>query len=102
MYPGRRLRGVAAGIPEIAPAQIPASTRVVALAGAGDEVVGTAPARRIVASATRVPRARRTFVLIRDPAVADHLGPQRATAGSRRVFWARLDRLIAHARAAPG
>lgn len=98
MYPGRSLRGVAASIPEIAPGQIPASTRIVALAGARDTVVGTAFARRIAASAARVPRARRTYELIRDPAVADHLGPQRAGADSRRVFWRRLDALIAEAR----
>ena len=102
MYPGRSLRGVAPSIPEVAPAQIPASTRLIALAGARDSVVGTAPARRIVASATRLPRARREYVLIRDPAVDDHLGPQRSTPDSRRVFWRRLDRLIADARGASG
>jgi acetyl esterase/lipase len=102
MYPGRSLRGVEPSIPEIAPAQIPASTRIVALAGARDTVVGTAFARRIAASASRVPRARRTYELIRDPAVSDHLGPQRADAASRRVFWRHLDALIADARAPSG
>lgn len=98
LYPGRSLRGVALSIPEVAPEQIPPTTRIVALAGSRDSVVGTAPARRIVAAAERVPRARRTYTLIRDPAVADHLGPQRATPESRRVFWRRLDALIAGAR----
>lgn len=98
LYPGRTLRGVAAGIPEVAPERIAAGTRVVALAGANDATVGTAPARRIVASATSVPGARRTYELISDPAVSDHLGPQRATAASRRTFWRRLDDLIAQVR----
>lgn len=98
LYPGRTLRGVASGIPEVAPRRIPPDTRVVALGGADDATVGTAPARRIVASATAVPRARRTYELVEDPEVADHLGPQRATAASRRTFWARLDRLIAEVR----
>jgi hypothetical protein len=98
MYPGRSLRGIALSIPEIDPRRIPASTRVVALAGARDTVVGDAPARRIVAAATRVPRRLREYVLVRDPAVADHLGPQRSTPDSRRVFWRRLDSLIARVR----
>ncbi|MBA2516691.1 MAG: alpha/beta hydrolase [Solirubrobacterales bacterium] len=102
LYPGRSLRGVAASIPEVAPEEIPAATRIVALAGSRDTVVGTAPAQRIVASATRVPRGRRSYVLIRDPAVADHLGPQRAGLDSRRVFWERLDKLIVQARADRG
>ena len=102
LYPGRSLRGIAASIPEIAPERIGAATRIVALAGSRDSVVGTAPARRIVASASRVPRARRSYVLIREPAVADHLGPQRASPDSRRVFWERLDKLIAEVRANRG
>jgi len=98
LYPGRTLRGAGAGIPEVAPGRIPSTTRVVALAGADDSTVGTRPARRIVAAATSVPRARRTYELIRAPAVADHLGPQRADAASRRTFWRRLDALIEQAR----
>jgi acetyl esterase/lipase len=98
LYPGRTLRGIDTGIPEVAPGRIPRATRIVALAGADDATVGTAPAKRIVASATGVPRARRTYELIRDPAVSDHLGPQRATTASRRTFWRRLDALIARAR----
>jgi hypothetical protein len=49
-----------------------------------------------------VPRTRRAYELIRDPAVSDHLGPQRADAASRRVFWRHLDALIADARAPSG
>ncbi len=97
-YPGRRLRGVAPSIPEVAPALIPASVRIEALAGARDTVVGTAPARRIARAARAVPRAARRYTLIRDPAVSDHLGPQRADPATRRVFWRRLDALIAEAR----
>jgi acetyl esterase/lipase len=91
-YPGRTLRGVRVGIPEIDPARIPGDTDVVALAGSDDRVVGSRVARRI---------ARETggrLVVVTDPAASDHLGPQRATPASRRQFWARLDALIARAR----
>ncbi len=97
-YPGRRLRDVAPGIPEVAPALIPPSVRIESLGGARDTVVGTAPAQRIARAATAVPRTRRRYSLIRDPAVSDHLGPQRADPASRRVFWRRLDALIGAAR----
>ena len=91
-YPGRTLRGVRVGIPEIDPARIPGDTEVVALAGTDDRVVGSRVARRI-ASATGG-----SLVVVDDPRTADHLGPQRATAASRREFWARLDALIRRAR----
>jgi len=94
-YPGRRLRGVPFGLPEIDPRRIPGATRLVALAGARDRVVGTAPARRLA----RLAGARRkSFVLVANPVAADHLGPQRADRAARREFWARLDRLISAAR----
>ena len=38
--------------------------------------------------------AEASLVVVSDPAVSDHLGPQRADAAARREFWARLDRLI--------
>ena len=91
-YPGRTLRGISVGIPEIDPAQIPPSTQVVALAGSDDRVVGSQVARRI---------AQETggqLVVVDDPRASDHLGPQRADATSRREFWARLDALIRRAR----
>lgn len=97
-YPGRRLRGVPIGIPTSDLGRIPASVRIEALGGAADTTVGTETAREIVADASRVPRERRRFVLVTDPAADDHLGPQRATAASRGAFWARLDALIAQAR----
>jgi len=94
-YPGRRLERVPFGLPEIDPRRIPAATRLVALAGARDRVVGTRPARRLARLAGA---RRRSFVLVDDPAAADHLGPQRADAAARREFWAPLDRLISAAR----
>ena len=99
VYPGRRILGYPGGIPEADPARIPAITRVTALAGAGDTVVGEAPARALVARATGVPRARRRFVRVTAAAAADHLAPTRDDAAARRAFWRRLDRLIASARA---
>lgn len=91
-YPGRRLRGIPLSIPEGDLAQVPGRTRVVVLGGAHDQTVGTAPARRIAA------RTGGRYVLVTDPAVDDHLGPQRSGRASRRVFWRRLDLLIRAAR----
>ena len=52
--------------------------------------------RHAAGAAARAPggRAAASLVVIRDPAVSDHLGPQRADPAARREFWARLDRLI--------
>jgi len=94
-YPGRRSRRLPFAIPEIDPARIPADTRVVALSGTRDGVVGMEPARRLARLAGA---RRRQLAVIRDPAVSDHLGPQRADPRARRTFWARLDRLIRAAR----
>jgi len=91
-YPGRSLRGIPLRIPMVSARNIAAGTRVVALAGADDQVVGTRTARTIARTATR---ARATFRLVRDPRVDDHRAPQRADAAARRTFWAPLDRLIA-------
>ena len=94
-YPGRRLPRLPFGIPELDPGRIPASTRVVALAGTRDRVVGMRPARRLARLAGA---RRRSLVIVSNPAAADHLGPQRADATARREFWDRLDRLIEVAR----
>ena len=94
-YPGRRLPRLPFGIPEVAPERIPAATRVVALAGTRDSVVGTRPARRLARLAGA---RRRSLVIVSDPAASDHLGPQRPDAAARREFWARLDRLIRESR----
>ena len=91
-YPGRTLRRVNVGIPEIDPARIPGDTEVVALAGTNDRVVGSRVARRIARSTGG------RLVVVDDPRASDHLGPQRANAASRREFWARLDALIGRAR----
>ena len=94
-YPGRRLPRLPFGIPELDPGRIPASTRVVALAGTRDRVVGMRPARRLARLAGA---QERSLVIVSDPAASDHLGPQRADATARREFWDRLDRLIELAR----
>ena len=91
-YPGRAVRGRPIGLGEVDPAAIPRTTRVVALAGADDRVVGDAAARRLAR------RAHGELVRVRDPAVDDHLGPQRDSPAARRIFWARLDALLAASR----
>jgi pimeloyl-ACP methyl ester carboxylesterase len=98
VYPGRRLRRVPRGLPEIPPERIPADTTIEALASRNDGIVGTETAREIVRGATAVPRDRRRFVLVTDPAVDDHQAPLRVDAAARGAFWARLDRLIAAVR----
>lgn len=97
-YPGRRILGYPGGIPQVDPGRIPARTRVLAMAGANDVVVAQAPARQLIAAATRVPRTRKRYVLVRDPAVDDHYGPTRSGPRARAAFWKPLDRLIARAR----
>ena len=94
-YPGRRLRRIPDGLPEIPPRLIAPGTRIVALASRADRVVGTRTARELVRGATR---ARPRLVLVDDPAAGDHVAPQRADAAARRAFWAPLDRLIAAVR----
>jgi acetyl esterase/lipase len=91
-YPGRTLRRIRVGIPEIDPARIAPDTEVVALAGADDRVVGSRVARRIARGAGG------RLIVVDDPRASDHLGPQRADRAARREFWARLDELISRAR----
>ena len=100
VYPGRRLPGFPGAIPAADRRTIPPSTRILAVAGADDRAVGDDEARAIVAGAVRVPPPRRRFALITDEDADDHRAPQRADDAARRAFWARLDRLIAEARAA--
>ena len=97
-YPGRRIRGYPGGIPQADLGRIPSATYLTALAGAADTVVGELPARELARRATRVPTARRRFVLVRDAAVADHYAPTRSGGPARRAFWRRLDRLMTRAR----
>jgi hypothetical protein len=95
VYPGRAIEGVEGPrLAEVGGGAIPARTRVLALASRGDTTVGTRWARRIVQTAARVPRPRRTLRLVTDPAAADHLAPTRADAAARRTFWAPLDALL--------
>jgi len=94
VYPGRALDGVPLRIGEANPAGVPPGTRILALAGARDRTVGTATARAIVRDATSVPRARRTYRLVTDARVDEHLSPLRTDAVARRTFWAPLDRLL--------
>lgn len=95
IYPGRAFRGIRFAIPAIDPGRIPAGTRLSVLSGADDGVVDPRDARAIYEGADR---ARRRFEIVRTPGASDHLGPQRDTAVARRVFWRRLDALIAEAR----
>ena len=66
VYPGRVIRA-GESIPAFDGARIPAATRIVALAGSTDEVVGRAPAEQLVAAATAVPAERRQLVTIDAP-----------------------------------
>jgi acetyl esterase/lipase len=98
VYPGRRILGTP-GIPAADLARIPASTRLLVLAGARDRIVGQVPAGELRAAATSIPASRRTLVVVQDARVADHLAPLRSSKVARRTFWRRLDRLIETARA---
>jgi len=90
-YPGRQIRGVPLKLPEADPARIPASTQLVALYGAHDEVVGDTTAKRTI---RRAKAYREQLVRVDHPTVDDHLGPQRSGAATRREFWRRLDALV--------
>lgn len=94
-YPGRRARDIPLELPEADPAQIPRSTRLVALYGANDQVVGDTTAKRTIA---RAKADREQLVRVADPDVDDHLGPQRSGPATRREFWRRLDALVAAVR----
>ncbi len=95
VYPGRSLRGIPLRIPAVSARNIAPGTRVLALAGADDRVVGSRVARQIVRTAAR---ARATLRIVRDPRVDDHGAPRRSSAAARRTFWAPLDRLVAATR----
>ena len=95
VYPGRAFRGIRFAIPAIDPARIPERTTLHVLSGADDSVVDPRDARAIYEGADR---ARRRFELIRTPGASDHLAPTRSTPVAQRVFWRRLDELIAEAR----
>lgn len=94
-YPGRRARGIPLELPEVDPARIPASTRLIALYGADDQTVGARTAKRTISRAKTVSEQ---LIRVDDPAVDDHLGPQRSGPATRRRFWRRLDALISAVR----
>ncbi len=95
-YPGRMIRGIPLELPEVAdPREIPDSTRIVSLYGTDDQTVGDTTAKRIVG---RAQVRDEELVRVDDPAVDDHLGPQRSGPETRKVFWRRLDELVAKAR----
>lgn len=98
VYPGRRILGYPDGIPQVDPGRIPSGTRILAMAGARDTVVGQSPAQELIADARQVGAARKRYVLVEQRSIAGHYGPTRATRLARRVFWGRIDRLIAAAR----
>ena len=98
VYPGRLIRGYPAGIPQIDPGRIAPETRLVAMAGSADTLVGQAPAQQLVVDSRAIPEAHKKYVLITRPEVADHYGPSRATGAARRVLWRPLDRLIRQVR----
>lgn len=97
-YPGRAILGYPGGIPARPLTRLPSTTRIVALAGATDVVVGEAPARALLRAATSLPASRRRFLRVSDPRVSDHYGPTRSSEAARRAFWKRLDRLSVLAR----
>jgi acetyl esterase/lipase len=100
VYAGRSVRGVPYfSIPAADGSRIAPGTEIESLGGADDRTVGTEAAEAVVDDATRVPKSRKRYVLIRDSEVSVHVAPLNTSPAARRTFWARLDRLIARARA---
>ena len=94
IYPGRALRD-SAGIPPADLSQIPAATRLIAMASPADQVVGDRPARELVAAATAIAPASRRLIAVTQPDADHHYAPLSNTATARRIFWRQLDRLVA-------
>jgi len=99
VFPGRAILGYPGGIPAQPLSKLPRATRLTALAGADDRIVGQAPARAMADAATTLPSSRRRFILVKDPRVDDHYAPTRDGRAAQRAFWHRLDRLSLRARA---
>lgn len=93
IYPGRSFRGVRAAIPAAGP--VPDGTELVVLTGSEDAIVDPRDARTIHATARTEDRELEVITV---RGASDHIGPQRATPVARRVFWERLDALLAEAR----
>lgn len=95
IFPGGALRDMPA-IPQADPARLPSTVRrLVVLESTSDEVVSTSAAEDIYHGAVGLPEERRELVTIREAAAGDHFAPVVDAPAARRVFWARLDRLLA-------
>jgi acetyl esterase/lipase len=98
VYPGRRIRGYPAGIPQADVERIPATTHLTVLASSADAVVGSQPARELVRAATVIPPSRRRLVMVTAAEAAGHYAPTGSSKAVRRAFWRPLDRLMQRAR----
>ena len=98
VYPGRAIGSGPALVREVPGSRIPSSVRMLVLASARDDVVGTRWARRIYRTASRVPVSRRRLRILRNPAVTDHRAPLLDSPAARGAFWIPLDRVIRQAR----
>ena len=95
VFPGAALRGMRP-VPQADPGKLPSTIRrLLVLESSTDEVVSASAAETIYHGAMRLPEERRELVTIRDPAPGDHFAPVLDAPAARRVFWARLDRLLA-------
>jgi acetyl esterase/lipase len=94
IYPGRIIRASDDPIPQVDPALIPSTVRLVVMASPTDEIVGEGPARELFAAATSVPQDRRRFVEVSGKVAGDHFAPALGSRAARRTFWPVLDRLL--------
>jgi acetyl esterase/lipase len=94
VYPGRAILGYPTGIPVVDPGMIPRRTRIFAMGGTRDTVVGTAPALELLSSATSVPPEHKTYVEITGRRLSAHYAPLESNRRVRRTFWEPLDELI--------
>jgi acetyl esterase/lipase len=92
VYPGVRLQGWKESITVSDLAKIPSSTKIVVLAGADDQTVGEATARKIYGETAQVPGRRLTIVTT--PGLSEHGGPGYVTTSSKQTFWVPLDTLL--------
>lgn len=94
IFPGAALRDMSA-VPQADPARLPSTVRrLLVLESTSDDVVSTSVAEDIYHGATGLPEERRELVTIREAAAGDHFAPVVDAPAARRVFWARLDRLL--------
>jgi acetyl esterase/lipase len=98
IYPGRIIRATSEPIPQVDPALIPSTVRLVVMASATDQIVGEQPARELFAAASAIPTSRRSFLQVRDRVAGDHFAPVLGSRTARRTFWRQLDRLLGSSR----